>query len=70
MLFRSLNRVERYRDGTGQRLGQAMFNILEDQDQQLADRIRSTDADPYYSNDRIPKFLEILHDDGFITFDD
>ena len=45
-------------------------NILEDQDQQLADKVRATDADPYYFNDRIPKFLEILHDDGFITFDD
>ena len=65
-----LNRVEHYRENTGQRLGQAMFNILEDQDQQLADLIRSTDADPYYANDRIPKFLGVLHDQGFITFDD
>lgn len=65
-----LNRVEKYREATGQRLGQAMFNILSDQDLQLADLIQSTDADPYYTNERIPKFLEILHDQGFITFDD
>lgn len=65
-----LNRVEKYRENTGQRLGQAMFNILQDQDQQLADLVRSTDADPYYENERIPKFLTILYETGFITFDD
>lgn len=64
------NRIERYREGTDQRLGQAMFNILATQDLQLADLIRCTDADPYYANDRIPRFLEILHNQGFITFDD
>ena len=65
-----LNRVEHYREATGQRLGQAMFNILSDQDLQLADLIRSTDADPYYTTERIPKFLEVLYNQGFITFDD
>jgi len=65
-----LSRVEKYREATDQRLGQAMFNILADQDQQLADLICATDADPFYANERIPKFLEILHDQGFITFDD
>lgn len=65
-----LIRVEKYREATGQRLGQAMFNILSDQDAQLADVIRTTDADPYYFNERIAKFLEVLHDQGFITFDD
>lgn len=65
-----LNRVEQYQWNTGYRAGQAMFNILEDQDQQLADLIRSTDADPYYTDERIAKFLDILRDQGFITSDD
>jgi hypothetical protein len=64
------NRVTQYRDATGQRHGQAMFNILSDHDHQLADLICSTDADPFYVDERIPKFIEILHDQGFITPDE
>lgn len=65
-----MKRVLQYKENTGQRLGQAMFNILDDNDRMLADMIRATNADPFYRNDLIPKFLSVLYDNGFITFDD
>ena len=64
-----MSRVERYRENTDQRLGQAMFNMVYDQDEILANKVRTTNADPFYDNDRIPMFLEVLHDDGFLTYE-
>lgn len=39
------------------RLGQAYFNTLHDMRPDLADKIRGTWLDPFYSNGAIPHFL-------------
>jgi hypothetical protein len=43
-----------------QRQGQFMFNVLVLLRPDLADRIRCTDEDPFYDNDRIPAMLAWL----------
>lgn len=38
------------------RWGQAVFNALHMLDPETAERIRATDADPYYDDSRLPLF--------------
>lgn len=63
-----IKKVERYRSGNGQRIGQAMYNTLADCDPALARLVCSSNIDPYYDNNNISQFLVLLHNKGFITF--
>lgn len=42
------------------RWGQAYFNVLCSHDPELADKIRSTQLDPFYSDKQIPDFLNYI----------
>lgn len=44
------------------RLGQTYFNVLHQKRPDLADKIRGTYLDPFYSNGAIPAFLKWLVD--------
>lgn len=48
--------VDRRCATTTERYGQACFNALHNIDPALADRIRDTDADPFYDNDNATAF--------------
>jgi hypothetical protein len=57
-------RANEYRERHGTRLGQAMFNVLDDIEQGLAREIAGEDIDPYYNDDNIPAFIEYLVSEG------
>ena len=42
------------------RKGQLYFNCLYSMDPELANELRGSDKDPFYRDDRIPAFLEII----------
>jgi len=44
----------------GQRLGQALFNKLCETHNELAESIRTTPADPFYSDKVVPDFFEAI----------
>lgn len=51
-----------YRDDhQEQRQGQAYFNALYQEYPEIADRIRTTPADPFYRDERIELFLTTLY---------
>jgi hypothetical protein len=52
-----------HRDSEGERFGQALYNALDKLDHKAAVAITGTNADPFYENENIPKFLEILVSD-------
>jgi len=45
---------------TGQRLGQALFNKLCETHSELAESIRTTEADPFYSDSKVPHFFAAI----------
>lgn len=45
---------------TAQREGQAYFNSLWENRPDIANRIRTTSADPFYNNDRLPLFFQTV----------
>lgn len=51
---KTLERVGSFREGS--RLGQLYFNSLKDFKPTLADRIRASEIDPFYSDSLIPRF--------------
>jgi hypothetical protein len=57
-------RYQHHRSGGEQRKGQAMFNALHETAPVLADMIRGTGADPFYSDGNIPRFRKELGLDG------
>lgn len=50
----------KYESGQNLREGQRFFNCLSDFDEQLANRLLSTDSDPFYDDTRIPKAIEFV----------
>lgn len=44
------------------RLGQTYFNILVEAHPSLAERVRSSQVDPFYRDDRIGEFLAFVSD--------
>ena len=44
----------------GLRKGQSFFNALYDVDPDLADKIRDTEIDPFYTDDKLNEFLETV----------
>jgi len=42
------------------RVGQTFFNVLLECDPDLAERIRGTEDDPFYRNEKLPEFLGIV----------
>jgi hypothetical protein len=42
------------------RWGQAYFNVLYSKKRRLADELRGTDFDPFYSDHKIPAFLDYI----------
>lgn len=47
-------------NGEYQRQGQMAFNALHMYAPDIANRIRTTDADPFYNDDRIPAFFDAV----------
>ena len=43
-----------------QRLGQAAFNMLQQERPELAGKLRATDIDPFYSDHELPAFESFL----------
>jgi hypothetical protein len=48
------------RDNPAQRNGQAAFNYLFDWDRNAAEEIWGTETDPFFVDERLPKFFEWL----------
>lgn len=44
------------------RYGQCLFNTLYDLDSELANKIRGTNNDPFYLDEKIPKFFFALEE--------
>jgi hypothetical protein len=42
------------------RAGQTMFNVLCQMKPEIANKIRATENDPFYENNRIPAFLAVV----------
>lgn len=44
------------------RKGQAMFNVLYEIRQDIADNITNTDIDPFYDDSKIPQFIKYINE--------
>lgn len=42
------------------RKGQVMFNVLYEIRQDIAEKVRSTDLDPFYDDNKIPQFIKYI----------
>lgn len=51
---------EYQRENPHQRSGQVYFNVLYQVRPDLSERIRTTDLDPFYRDQRLPQFLEFV----------
>lgn len=45
----------------GERRGQAYYNVLEAVRPDLANKVVGTDADPFYSDNCLPLFFEVIN---------
>jgi hypothetical protein len=61
-----IDKVIEFRKHPGLRLGQAMFNVFYFIDPDTATELTGTDADPFYSDEKIPQFLAAIADDETI----
>jgi hypothetical protein len=52
--------VELQRLNYGYRVGQALFNALEDLHPDEANRVRGTESDPFYNDSKIDSFFQTL----------
>ena len=43
------------------RKGQIMFNVLYEVKPELADKIRSSNIDPFYNDNNIPEFMKYIN---------
>jgi hypothetical protein len=66
-MIRTLIELKRFRMKTSatvtplhMRYGQALFNALHSADPELAEKIRGTKADPFFSDSKIPDFWRRL----------
>jgi hypothetical protein len=61
-----IDKVIEFRKHPALRLGQAMYNALYFIDPDTATELNGTDADPFYSDEKIPQFLAAIADDETI----
>lgn len=50
------------RKHSAQRAGQYWFNLLHEVRPELANRIRGTEIDPFYIDERVPMFISYIGD--------
>lgn len=44
------------------RIGQSLFNFLHDKNPVLANKLRGTDVDPFYNDNRIPEAWKFIYE--------
>jgi hypothetical protein len=52
--------MDQVKDNPYYRLGQAFFNILYEQHEDISNEIRGTEFDPFYNDKKIPKCIEYI----------